>query len=80
MRVLALALLFSLSAPAFALNGNTEQTEAGAKPGKPKKICRTEEAPSNSRMPKRVCRTAAEWEQAQESRNDLSDLQRHGTR
>lgn len=57
----------------------TARSDAPAPAVKEKKICKTQDGGTVSRMRKRVCRTEREWEQA-ESRTDASDLQRMGAK
>jgi hypothetical protein len=70
-----------LTTPALASEtaGNTPD-QPSQKPAKEKKICKTEEASSVSRMRKRTCRTAKEWEDARSGGASTADLQRMGAR
>ena len=55
-----------------------ENAPAAAKPVKEKKICRTIEGGTTSRMHRRVCRTVKQWDEANEEA-DVS-AQRPGMR
>lgn len=55
------ALAFTVAAPAVAQDATASSTAAAVKPAKEKKICKTLDAISGSRMPNRVCRTEQQW-------------------
>jgi hypothetical protein len=59
-----------LAVPALCLAAPlAAQTEAAAKPVKPKKICRSEIA-VGSIMPRNICHTQAEWAEIDETNSD----------
>jgi hypothetical protein len=72
--LLAAALTVSLAAPALAGDGD----KAPDAP-KEKKICRTERVTGSLVAQRRICMTKAEWDKlAQQTKNDIEDIQRNG--
>lgn len=67
----------AVSLPLATAGAQTTETEAPAKAAKEKKICKTAEGETYSRVRKKVCRTAAEWENSR-SKVDAGDLRRMG--
>jgi hypothetical protein len=75
--VAGLLMAVSMPAAAIAADARAEDSATPDKPAKAKKICRTDEAQTVSRMPRRICKTAAEWE-TPGNNVGRGDLQRMG--
>jgi hypothetical protein len=74
MSVLLVTLLMAAADPAPATQAAPEQ-----KPRAERKICKTEEGHTGSRMSKRVCLTQTEWDR-RESGVNVGDLKTMGAR
>jgi hypothetical protein len=73
------ALLLIAEEPQQAVGSDVQAEAEVQKPAKERKICRTEDSGTGSRMKKKMCLTQTEWDRRAAGRNaaDLNTLSSH---
>jgi len=65
---------------ASAASAQDGENASSEKVAKEKKVCKTVDGGTTSRMRKRICRTVKEWDVTREEGANASDLQRMGAK